>query len=64
MSCRDRMASVSWSPDWRWKCALSTAWPGSLPLKLLSYPAPNLVHSVIRQASPAIQTARVSQRWR
>src|SRR5579872_1391594 len=62
--CAERIASVSWSPDWRWKWALSIAWPGSLPLKLLSYPAPNLVHRVTRQVTPTIQTTRVSHRRR
>ncbi len=60
----DRMASVSESPDWRGKCAFSTPWPGSLPLKLFCAGAPKAVHSMIRNAAPMIQEKRVSHRCR
>ena len=36
----DSMASVSVSPDWRGKCWLSSACPGSLPVKLSCAGAP------------------------
>ena len=60
----DRMARVSVSPDWAAKCSLSSACPGSLPVKLLSAAAPNCSHSVIRHATPAIHITTVSQRCR
>jgi hypothetical protein len=47
----DRIASVNWSPDSRAKCWLSSACPGSLPVKL-PRAAPNRFHSVISQATP------------
>jgi hypothetical protein len=58
----DRMASVSVSPDRCGKCWSRIACPGSEPVKLLSAAAPNCSHSTTRQATPAIQAARVSQR--
>ena len=51
----ERIASVSVSPDCGWKCWLSRVCPGSLPVKLSWAGAPNLVHSVIRHATPTIQ---------
>jgi hypothetical protein len=60
----ERMASVSVSPDCWWKCWLSRVCPGSLPVKLFWAGAPNLVHSVTRQATPTTQVTRVSQRCR
>jgi len=60
----DRMASVSVSPDWAAKCSLSSAWPGSLLVKLFCAAAPNRIHSVTRHASPAIHASTVSQRCR
>src|SRR5215472_13575975 len=58
------IASVRLSPEERWKCLLSSDWPGSPPLKLFCGGAPNLVHKVIRQATPASQTMSVIQRCR
>ena len=58
------IARVRLSPEACGKCLFSSDWPGSLPLKLFCAGAPNLVQSVIRQATPASQTNRVIQRCR
>ena len=60
----ERIASVSVSPDCRAKCWLSSVWPGSLPVKSFCAAAPNRVHSVISDATPAIHTSTVIQRCR
>ncbi len=56
----ERIARVSVSPDCWWKCWLSRVCPGSLPVKLSWAGAPNLVQSVIRQATPTIQAMTVT----
>ena len=60
----ESMARVRLSPEACGKCSFSSACPGSLPLKLSCAGAPNLVHRVMRQATPASQTMRVTQRCR
>ena len=60
----DSIASVRVSPEACGKCLFSSACPGSLPLKLSCAGAPNLVHRVMRQATPASQTKIVIQRCR
>jgi hypothetical protein len=60
----ERIASVSVSPDCRAKCWFSSVCPGSLPVKSFCAAAPNRVHSVISDATPAIHTRTVSQRCR
>src|SRR6266567_2681808 len=60
----ESMASVRLSPEECGKCLFSSDCPGSLPLKLSCAGAPNLVHRVMRQATPASQTKRVTQRCR
>ena len=62
--CRDSMASVSVSPDCRAKCWFSSVCPGSLPVKSFCAAAPNRVHSVMSEATPAIHTSTVTQRCR
>ena len=60
----ESMASVSVSPDCRAKCWFSSTCPGSLPVKSSCAAAPNLVHSVMSAATPAIHTSTVTQRCR
>ena len=62
--CCDSMASVSVSPDCRAKCWFSSVCPGSLPVKSFCAAAPNRVHSVMSEATPAIHTSTVTQRCR
>ena len=60
----ESIASLRVSPEECGKCLFSSVCPGSLPPKLSCAGAPNLVHRVIRQATPASQTKSVIQRCR
>ena len=60
----ESIASVRLSPEACGKCLFSSDCPGSLPLKLSCAGAPNAVHKVMRQATPASQANNVIQRCR
>src|SRR5262249_13320833 len=61
---RQSLARVRVSPEACGKCSFSSVCPGSLLPGLSCAGAPNVVHKVIRQATPASQTNSVIQRCR